>query len=221
MPERATSPTTLTSTRRGEVAGQRKRHTCERPGGAGDPALGWIGQAPRGRTGRSPLERVLMHPSCRRPGAMPRQRTHHSRGTHDCPDDFPQRLVRFKGESDLLRAELNRRLDIDLETVRRWRDKGAAQHAALCSAPESGGLAGPRPTVHRVGDGGTNAIKYPKSLHQGCLAARQMRDNHFLHVEGESRQPLDSAHSCTAASVARFSTKFSSTYQAVCAFFGA
>ena len=27
---------------------------------------------------------------------------------------------------------------------------GAAQHAALCSAPESGGLAGPRPHIHRL-----------------------------------------------------------------------
>ena len=39
----------------------------------------------------------------------PRQRIHHSRKTYDFPDDFPQRLVRFKEESGLLWAELNRR----------------------------------------------------------------------------------------------------------------
>ena len=41
--------------------------------------------------------------------AMPRQRTHHSRRTYDFPDDFPQRLVRFKEESDLPWAEIARR----------------------------------------------------------------------------------------------------------------
>ena len=30
---------------------------------------------------------------------MPRQRIHHSRRTHDFPDDFPERLVRFQEES--------------------------------------------------------------------------------------------------------------------------
>ena len=30
---------------------------------------------------------------------MPRQRIHHSRETYGLPDDFPQRLVRFKEES--------------------------------------------------------------------------------------------------------------------------
>ena len=55
---------------------------------------------------------------------MPRQRIHHTRETYDFPDDFPQRLVRFKEESDLPWAEINCRLDTDSETTRRWRDKG-------------------------------------------------------------------------------------------------
>ena len=29
---------------------------------------------------------------------MPRQRIHHTRETHGFPDDFPERLVRFKEE---------------------------------------------------------------------------------------------------------------------------
>ena len=54
---------------------------------------------------------------------MPRQRIHHSRVTYDFFDDFPQRLKRFKGESNLPWAEINRRLGTHPETVRRWRDK--------------------------------------------------------------------------------------------------
>ena len=41
---------------------------------------------------------------------MPRQRIQHSRKTYDFPDDFPQRLVRFREESGLSWAELNRRI---------------------------------------------------------------------------------------------------------------
>ena len=55
---------------------------------------------------------------------MPRQRIHHSRITYDFFDDFPQRLVRFKKESNLPWVEINRRLGTHPETVRRWRDKG-------------------------------------------------------------------------------------------------
>ena len=51
---------------------------------------------------------------------MPRQRTNYRRRTYD----FPKRLVRFKEEPDLPWAELNRRLDTDPKTTRRWRDKG-------------------------------------------------------------------------------------------------
>ena len=75
---------------------------------------------------------------------MPRQRIYHSRRTHDFPDDFPQRLVRFKKESDLPWAELNRRLDTDPETTRRWRDKGVRpntrHYVALLKVADSLGL---------------------------------------------------------------------------------
>ena len=54
---------------------------------------------------------------------MPRQRIHHSRVTYGFFDDFPARLVRFKEESNLPWAEINRRLGTHPETVRRWRDK--------------------------------------------------------------------------------------------------
>ena len=75
---------------------------------------------------------------------MPRQQTHHSRITYVFPDDFPQRLVRFKEESGLPWAELKRHLDTDPETIRRWRDKGvrpSTQHyAALLVVADSMGL---------------------------------------------------------------------------------
>ena len=51
---------------------------------------------------------------------MPRQRIHHSRVTYD----FPERLVRFKEESGLPWAEMNRRLGTDPHTIRRWRKEG-------------------------------------------------------------------------------------------------
>ena len=51
---------------------------------------------------------------------MPRQRTHHSRETYEVPDDFPERLERFKEESGLTWAELNRRLGTHPYTMRRW-----------------------------------------------------------------------------------------------------
>ena len=57
---------------------------------------------------------------------MPRQRIHHSRIVYSFPDDFPQRLERFKEESGLSWAEIARRLDIHHETMRRWR-KGRAR----------------------------------------------------------------------------------------------
>ena len=55
---------------------------------------------------------------------MPRQRIHYNRVTYSFPDDFPQRLERFKEESGLSWAEIHRRLGTDPETVRRWRKKG-------------------------------------------------------------------------------------------------
>ena len=59
---------------------------------------------------------------------MPRQRTDHSRITYVFPDDFPQRLVRFKEESGLSWAEIARRLGTYPYTVDRWRNKGVRPH---------------------------------------------------------------------------------------------
>ena len=76
--------------------------------------------------------------------AMLRQHTYYSRRTHAFPDDFPQRLERFKEESGLPWAELKRRLDTDPETIRRWRDKGVRpstrHYAALLVVADSLGL---------------------------------------------------------------------------------
>ena len=41
---------------------------------------------------------------------MPQQRTHYSRRTYVVPDNFPQRLRRFKEESGLSWSEIARRL---------------------------------------------------------------------------------------------------------------
>ena len=75
---------------------------------------------------------------------MPRQRIHHSRIAYVFPGDFPQRLKRFKRESGLPWAELQRRLGADRETVRRWREKGVLPstqyYAALLAVADSFGL---------------------------------------------------------------------------------
>ena len=72
--------------------------------------------------------------------AMPRQHIHYNRNTYDFPDDFPQRLLRFKEKSGLSWAELNRRLGTHTETIRRWK-KGIARPntihmMALCDLAE-------------------------------------------------------------------------------------
>ena len=51
---------------------------------------------------------------------MPRQRTHYKRITYDFPEEFPQRLVRFKEESGLSWSEIARRLGTYRHTVWRW-----------------------------------------------------------------------------------------------------
>ena len=55
---------------------------------------------------------------------MPRQRVDYSRGAYAFPDDFPQRLIRFKEASGLSWAELARRLDVYPHTLWRWRVAG-------------------------------------------------------------------------------------------------
>ena len=51
---------------------------------------------------------------------MPRQRIQHRRIAYVFPEDFPQRLVRFKEASGLSWAELARRIGTFPLTVRRW-----------------------------------------------------------------------------------------------------
>ncbi len=53
---------------------------------------------------------------------MPRQRILHSRDTHPLPDDFPQRLERFREESGLSWSEIARRLGTYRNTVWRWKE---------------------------------------------------------------------------------------------------
>ena len=50
---------------------------------------------------------------------MPRQRTYYSRRTYALPEDFPERLKRFQGESGLSWSEA-RRLGTYRHTVWRW-----------------------------------------------------------------------------------------------------
>ena len=60
------------------------------------------------------------------------------------PGDFPQRLKRFQAESGLPWTEIARRVGVDIETVRRWKEGRTrlnAQHlSALYSLAESLGL---------------------------------------------------------------------------------
>ena len=76
---------------------------------------------------------------------MPRQRVDYSRGAYVFPDDFPQRLVRFKEASGLSWAELARRLGTFPLTVRRWWKLGVRPNTrhmmALLELAESMGLA--------------------------------------------------------------------------------
>ena len=55
---------------------------------------------------------------------MPKQRTYYSLRTHVFPDDFPQRLERFKVESGLSWSEIARRLGTCRHTVWRWWQAG-------------------------------------------------------------------------------------------------
>ena len=76
---------------------------------------------------------------------MPRQHTNHKRTIYDFPDDFPQRLKRFKEESGLSWSEIARRLETYRHTVWRWANGRARpnyQHRrALMELAESRGLA--------------------------------------------------------------------------------
>ena len=75
---------------------------------------------------------------------MPRQRIQHSRRTYDFPDDFPQRLVRFREISRMPWAEIARRLGAGPKTVRRRHKHGVRPNAhyllALQNLAKSRGL---------------------------------------------------------------------------------
>ena len=75
---------------------------------------------------------------------MPRHRTHNSRMVYVFPDDFPERLERFKEESGLSWAEIARRVGTSDLNLRRWRE-GVRPHwrhlAALLELAEDLGLA--------------------------------------------------------------------------------
>lgn len=66
---------------------------------------------------------------------MPRLRTHNIRITHEFLGDFGERPVCFKEASELSWAELHRRLGVDPETPRRWRDKGVSPTGEHLMAP--------------------------------------------------------------------------------------
>ena len=53
---------------------------------------------------------------------MPRQHTNYIRDTYDFPEDFPQRVERFKEESGLPWAEIARLLGTYPHTVWRWKE---------------------------------------------------------------------------------------------------
>ena len=76
---------------------------------------------------------------------MPRQRVNYNRTTYDFPNDFPERLVRFKEESGLSWSEIARRIGTYRYTVGRWQ-KGVGrpnmEHTmALLKLAEDLGLA--------------------------------------------------------------------------------
>lgn len=75
---------------------------------------------------------------------MPRHRIHNNRMVYFFPDDFPERLERFKEESGLSWAEIARRVGTSYLNVRRWRN-GVRPHwrhlAVLLELAEDLGLA--------------------------------------------------------------------------------
>ncbi len=75
---------------------------------------------------------------------MPRQRAHCSRRSYVIPDNFPQRLRRFKEESGLSWSEIARRLGPYRHTVGRWCKAGVRpnQHhmGALLDLADDSGL---------------------------------------------------------------------------------
>ena len=75
---------------------------------------------------------------------MPRQRINYFRDTYVFPEDFPQRLKRFREESELPWAEISRCLGNYPDTVWRWKEdlgRPNAQHVmALLMLADGHGL---------------------------------------------------------------------------------
>lgn len=102
----------------------------------------------------------------------------------------PDRLQRFKEESGLPWAELNRRLGIHPQTMRRWRDKGGRPSTphmmALLSLPDSLRLG---PSVDRMKRRGGVAARKPQG--------RKRKKGAYMDEQGEPspsrRLPLSTA----------------------------
>ena len=105
---------------------------------------------------------------------MPRQRTHHSGITYVFPDDFPQRLKRFKEESGLSWAEIARRLGTYPYTIEAVVQEGdAPQHEAHDGIVGPGRRPGLGPPVHRVACNAKGAHIYMDVQEGGRLLPRQ------------------------------------------------
>ena len=94
---------------------------------------------------------------------MPRQRTNYSRRTYVIPDNFPQRLRRFKEESGLSWSEIARRLGTYRHTVWCWAEGRVRpnQHHTK-GAGEPGRRLWPRLPVHRIGNGAPARGRSPR-----------------------------------------------------------
>ena len=121
---------------------------------------------------------------------MLRQHAYYSRRTHVFPDDFPQRLERFKVESGLSWAEIARRLGTYPLTIRRWRCKGVrpnlAHQKALLDLADDLGLGHiftewsvQRETRHEM----------PGSAGSACRSERVLRPNAPPRCKGPRREP--------------------------------
>ena len=82
---------------------------------------------------------------------MPRQRAYYSRRTYAFPEDFPERLKRFKEEPGLSWSELNRRLGTHPPNREALEEgPGPRQHAAHDGAAGPVRRPGAGPPVYRM-----------------------------------------------------------------------
>ena len=124
--------------------------------------------------------------------AMPRQRTQYRRSTYVVPDDFPQRLKRFKEESGLSWSEISRRLGTYRHTVWRWWKAGVRpnQHhmKALLDLADDFGLGHLFTSRERRAVGGVAAV--PET---------QKGPHTWLCAGGDHRWCCDGLPLCVAA----------------------